>query len=92
MRIHTIMRSPVFTVAEHTPLPHASAMMQGQGIRHLPVLRGRKCVGILTERDMQRAMPSTVSALARYEGPALLKRLSVTEVATQPVLAVTPRG
>src|SRR6266540_3277856 len=91
MRIHTIMRSPVFTVAEHTPLPHASAMMQGQGIRHLPVLRGRKGVGILTERDIQRAMPSTVSALARYEWPALLERLSVTEVATQPVLAVTPR-
>jgi acetoin utilization protein AcuB len=82
MRIHTITRSPVFAVAEHMPLPHASAMMQGRGIRHLPVLRGRKCVGILTEPDIQRAMPSTLSALARYEWPALLERLSAAEVVT----------
>jgi CBS domain-containing protein len=92
MRIHTIMRSPVFTVAEHTPLPHASAMMQGRDLRHLPVLRGRKCVGILTEPHLQQAMPLTLSALARYEWPALLERLSVTEVVTQTVPAVTPQS
>jgi nucleotide-binding universal stress UspA family protein/CBS domain-containing protein len=91
MRIHTIMRSPVFTVAGHTSLPHASAMMQRRGLRHLPVVRGRKCVGVLTERDIQQAIPSTLSALARYEWPALLERLSVTEVVTPAVSAVTPR-
>ena len=49
-----------------TPFPHtievdasleaAQAMMRDHGVRHLPVTRGGRLVGLLSERDLRRSL------------------------------------
>ena len=40
------------TIGQDQPLSAAHDMMRRYGIRHLPVLRGGKLVGILSQRDL----------------------------------------
>lgn len=44
-------RAPV-TIGHDQPLARAHALMNEHGIRHLPVLDGRKLVGIVSQRDL----------------------------------------
>ncbi|MCB9596756.1 MAG: CBS domain-containing protein [Sandaracinaceae bacterium] len=48
-----LMTADVVTVSEETTLAGALAVMQEKGIRHLPVVRGERLVGMLSDRDLQ---------------------------------------
>jgi acetoin utilization protein AcuB len=49
------------------PLRRAREMMVEHGVRHLPVLRGHKLVGILTDRDLKRSLDPELGLPARDE-------------------------
>ncbi|MEZ4337046.1 MAG: CBS domain-containing protein [Sandaracinaceae bacterium] len=48
-----LMTVDVVTVSEDTTLAAALQVMQEKGIRHLPVVRGDRLVGMLSDRDLQ---------------------------------------
>ncbi|MBX3270134.1 MAG: CBS domain-containing protein [Sandaracinaceae bacterium] len=48
-----LMTAEVVTVSEDTPLSAALEIMQEHDIRHLPVVRGKRLVGMLSDRDLQ---------------------------------------
>jgi CBS domain-containing protein len=52
MKVREIMKSPPVTVTEVTRLGEAMQTMMKHQIRHLPVVRGDKLCGILSERDV----------------------------------------
>lgn len=45
-----------YAVDVDDPVRHARAMMVEHEVRHLPVLQGHALVGILTDRDLKRAL------------------------------------
>ena len=47
-----LMTAEVVTVSEETPLSVALGIMQEHDIRHLPVVRGKRLVGMLSDRDL----------------------------------------
>jgi CBS domain-containing protein len=47
-----IMTERVTTLREDAPLSAALEVMQEQNIRHLPVVRGDRLVGMLSDRDL----------------------------------------
>jgi acetoin utilization protein AcuB len=49
LTIEKVMSRPVFTVTEDTPLEEAARIMADRKIGGLPVLRGERVVGIITE-------------------------------------------
>jgi CBS domain-containing protein len=51
LTVESIMRQPVLTVTPETPLGEASRLMLERQISALPVLDGRRLVGILTPSD-----------------------------------------
>jgi CBS domain-containing protein len=53
MTADEIMTSDVTTVDERATLGQALEIMQEKSIRHLPVVRGRELVGILSDRDLR---------------------------------------
>lgn len=54
MKIKDWMTSPVVTVAPETSVKEAFKIMKKNGFRHLPVVRGEKLVGFVTDRDLRR--------------------------------------
>lgn len=50
--IDALMTPTPHTIGTDQPLSTAHKMMRDYGIRHLPVLRGGKLVGVLSQRDL----------------------------------------
>src|SRR5574342_241608 len=90
MLVRDVMQSNVVTVEPRTTLPMALRLVQQRGIRHLPVVDGGKLVGIVSDRDLKRAMASSASTLERHELTYLLDRLTLEEIMTRAVITTAP--
>ncbi len=58
-----IMSSPLITIGEDDSLEEAAKIMAKNGIKKLPVVRGKELVGIITTMDLVRHGPSLTSLL-----------------------------
>ena len=54
-KVADLMSADVVTLTEDETLAHAQRCMARGRIRHRPVLRGRKLVGLITHRDLLAA-------------------------------------
>jgi CBS domain-containing protein len=54
--VREVMKTPVVTVAEDTPLQVIAEILQKHGIKRVPVLRDGRVVGIVTRADLVRAL------------------------------------
>ncbi|HEV8661910.1 MAG TPA: CBS and ACT domain-containing protein [Candidatus Methylomirabilis sp.] len=84
------MQPEVVTVTPGTSVAGASRLLQEHRIRHLPVVERGRLVGIITDRDIRRVLPSPATSLEVHELLYLLDRLTVGEVMTAKVITVTP--
>ncbi len=76
------MTSELVTVRESDDLALAESILRLGGIRHLPVVRDRKLVGLVTQRDVLRTGGG---------GPAA-RSIQASEVMTREVTTVAPRS
>ena len=63
VKVKDVMTKQVITVAESTPLEEAAKIMLERKIGGLPVMRGAKLVGIITESDIFRTFTEMLGAL-----------------------------
>lgn len=52
--VSAIMTHPVVTINVHSTLDEAEKLMRRQKIRHLPVVKSQRLVGIISLTDLQR--------------------------------------
>lgn len=90
MLVQDVYTTGVVTVTPETTLPDAVRLTRERGIRHLPVVDGGKLVGIISDRDLKRAMASPATSLEAHELNYLLSRLGVGEIMTRAVITVSP--
>ena len=57
--VKEVMTSPVLTVDPECPVREAARLMQEKKIGCLPVVRGQRLVGIVTESDMLKLLASS---------------------------------
>ncbi len=69
-------------VTERTPVMEAMDRMRQGGYRRLPVVEEGRLIGIVTDRDLKEATPSSATTLSVYELNFLLGRMRVGEVMT----------
>jgi CBS domain-containing protein len=81
--ITTLMTSRVVAVSPGMALIEALRVMDSAGVRHLPVVEGTRCVGLLTEVDVLRQL--VTHALVQPESTA---RLTAAEVCRRPAPVV----
>ncbi len=55
-KVKEVMSSPLITIKPDTYIIDASKLMNEKGIRRLIVMEGDKAVGIITEKDLLRAL------------------------------------
>jgi acetoin utilization protein AcuB len=56
MRVEDIMTSKVFTVEQHDLIDRVFFLIHYEKVRHLPVVEKGKVIGIVSDRDMYKAM------------------------------------
>jgi len=82
-------RDPV-TVKNDDSFRYALKLIRKEGIRHLPVLDGKRLVGIITDRDLRQSAPSPATTLEVHELNYLLERLKIEAIMTKKVITVSP--
>lgn len=68
MLVRYFMTAPVTTVTEDLPCRAALRFFREKGFRRAPVMRGDLLVGMVSERDLLRALPSSVADLESEAG------------------------
>ncbi len=88
MLVKDKMSKPVITITPETSVQEALQIMREKKIRRLPVMEGKKLVGIVTERDLLYASPSPATTLSIQEMHYWLSKLRVKEIMKTPVITV----
>ena len=92
MLVKDFMKRDPITVKKDDSFRYALKLIRKEGIKHLPVLEGKKVVGIVTDRDLRQAAPSPATTLEVHELNYLLERLEVEAIMTKRVITVTPES
>jgi acetoin utilization protein AcuB len=91
MTIAKIMTPAPVMVEPNAPLREVRRLMAKHRIRHIPVVSGDGLVGIVTDRDIQEALPSPADPAGATEFAAAMDRIAAWEVMTEQVITVTPQ-
>jgi CBS domain-containing protein len=84
------MQRTLITVSAKDTFYQAMNFIRKQGIRHLPVVEGKRVVGIVTDRDIRQASASGATSLTVHELHYLLDKITVAEIMTKKVITTTP--
>lgn len=90
MKVKEWMTPDPKTVNEDDPVKTAVMLVVENRIRHLPVVRGDSLVGIISDRDLKRAMPSIVAGATAEEYQAFMEETSVEQAMTANPIACAP--
>ena len=80
MLIKDWMSGEVITIDEDVSIMKASKLMKEKGFQHLPVMKGGRLTGIVSDRDLKEAHPSKATTLDIHELYYLLDKLKVVKV------------
>jgi acetoin utilization protein AcuB len=89
-RVRDVMTTGVVTLDATDHLDLASDIMTLGRIRHMPVVRDGKLVGILSQRDLFRAAVSSALQFRPAAEREWLAKIRVTEVMTAAVVTAEP--
>lgn len=88
MLIKEWMSKSVITIDHNDSLNHAITLFQTKVISMLPVMGNGKLVGIITDGDVKKAMPSDATTLDRFEMPTLMDSVKIDTVMSMPVVTI----
>jgi acetoin utilization protein AcuB len=84
------MMTDFVRIPPDAPINEAFTAMKAAKSRMVMVVEGEKLIGIASEVDLRRAMPSSVTTLEIHELTYLLSRITMKDVMTKSVLTVSP--
>ncbi len=90
MLVREFMTTEVTALQETDSLLDARMVFVRSSFRHLPVLRGKALVGVVTEHDVKQFAPSLLSGVKPDEYNRLLETTPVSRAMTREPLTVRP--
>jgi acetoin utilization protein AcuB len=88
------MTPRLVTVSPDDSVEKAVQLFRQRGVRHLPVLKGKRLVGILSDRDLMRAMEPLRSKERKLLNVGglffLLEPVEVREIMSRDVVTIAP--
>jgi acetoin utilization protein AcuB len=84
MQTHVITATPEMSLAE------VQRLMRDHNIRHVPVLSGKRLVGMMTDRDVRDALPSPATTLTRGEIAYQLETTPIKTCMTREIVWIGP--
>ena len=90
MLVRDFMTSEVMSLQETESLLDARMVFVRSSFRHLPVLRGKLLVGVVTEHDVKQFAPSLMSGVTPEEYNRLLETTPISRAMTREPVTVRP--
>lgn len=91
MIVDSYMTKNPIVVRENISLADARELMKKEKIHRLPVVDNKGALmGIVTEKDVLYATPSSMTTLDVYEIHTLFAKLSIKDIMTRDVLSISP--
>jgi len=90
LRVRDIMEEKVVTISVSERLSTVEDIMTLGRVRHMPVVRGGKLVGVVSERDLLRASLSNLSDRGGAERRAFLHVVEIARVMSTPPIVIGP--
>ncbi|MBW2557659.1 MAG: CBS domain-containing protein [Deltaproteobacteria bacterium] len=84
------MTRDLITVTRDTSILKVKNILKEHSIDQIPVVEGKKLVGIITDRDIRVNLPSPASTLSVHELNYLLSEIKTESAMTKKVFTTTP--
>ncbi len=90
MQVQNWMSSDLITVEVDTPVIRVIELLEENDIRHLPVLRGGKLAGLITDQDVRSVTPSKTAPIKAQELYYLLAQMKAKDIMRPDPIAIRP--
>ena len=90
MHVRDIMTKNVVPISLDEQLDLVDEIMKEGNIRHMPVTKGGRVVGIVSQRDLLRARLSSVAGYSKDEEETFLQAVDVERIMTAKVEVADP--
>jgi len=90
--VRDIMSKKMVTISETDTLSTVEDIMTLGHMRHMPVVRGGKLVGVVSERDLLRASLSNLTGFGTEERRAFLQVVEIARVMSAPAITISPES
>lgn len=92
MRILDIMEQKIVTISVDDRLSTVEDIMTLGHVRHMPVVKAGKLVGVVSERDLLRASLSNLSDFGSDQRRAFLQAVEINRVMSSPAVVIGPEA
>lgn len=86
--VREIMTTDLTTLQENESLLDAVLIFARSTFRHIPILRDKELVGIVTERDLKHYTPSILSGIPVEEYNRLMETTPLSKIMTRNLLTI----
>jgi len=90
MLVRDRMTSNPICVQTRMSIAELTTIMKENKLKKVPVLKGERLAGIVTDKDVDRVSPSGATTLSVFEIGALLQQTTVADAMTKDVVTVNP--
>jgi acetoin utilization protein AcuB len=90
MLVRDFMTTEVTSLQETDSLLDARMVFIRSNFRHLPVLRGKQLVGVVTEHDVKQFAPSLMSGVSPEEYNQVLETTPISQAMTRDPITARP--
>ena len=87
-RVRDVMSRKMVTISESDTLSTVEDIMTLGHVRHVPVVRAGKLVGVVSERDLLRASLSNLTEFASEQRRAFLHLVEIARVMSSPPIVI----
>lgn len=90
VRVREVMRTKIVTISAGERLSTVEDIMTLGRVRHMPVVRGGRLVGVVSQRDLLRASLSELTSFRSEERRAFLHAIEISQVMSTPPITIDP--
>ena len=90
MLVRKKMKKDLITITKDERMTTAKKILKEKNIRHLPVVEGKKLVGLVSNMDIRKAEASPATSLEIRELHYLLDKITIGEIMTRNVITISP--
>lgn len=92
MSVHSIMSSPVTSVAMDDSLQQVMDIFHDTGFHHLLVVEKSKLIGIISDRDLLRALSPRIGTPAETQADAAILNKKAHQIMTRRPICLDPQA